>query len=40
MILRLKLKNLILKLVGKIDLEKTLKPKVEKVVPPKEEPVS
>ena len=27
------------KLVGKIDLEKTLKPKVEKVVPPKEEPV-
>jgi translation initiation factor IF-2 len=28
------------KLIGKIDLEKTLKPKVEKVVPPKEEPVS
>jgi len=28
-----------IKLVGKIDLEKTLKPKVEKVVPPKEEPV-
>ena len=27
------------KLVGKIDLEKALKPKVEKVVPPKEEPV-
>jgi len=27
------------KLVGKIDLEKTLKPKVEKVVHPKEEPV-
>jgi translation initiation factor IF-2 len=27
------------KLVGKIDLEKTLKPKVEKVVPPKEEQV-
>ena len=27
------------KLVGKIDLEKTLKPKVEKGVPPKEEPV-
>jgi translation initiation factor IF-2 len=27
------------KLVGKIDLEKTLKPKVEKVVPPKEETV-
>ena len=25
------------KLVGKIDLEKTLKPKIEKVVPPKEE---
>ena len=28
-----------IKLVGKIDLEKTLKPKIEKVVPPKEEPV-
>ena len=28
-----------IKLVGKIDLEKTLKPKVEKAVPPKEEPV-
>ena len=28
-----------IKLVGKIDLEKTLKPKVEKIVPPKEEPV-
>ncbi len=28
-----------IKLVGKIDLEKTLKPKVEKVIPPKEEPV-
>ena len=27
------------KLVGKIDLEKTLKPKIEKPVPPKEEPV-
>ena len=27
------------KLIGKIDLEKTLKPKVEKVVPPKEETV-
>ena len=27
------------KLVGKIDLEKTLKPKVEKAAPPKEEPV-
>ncbi len=28
-----------IKLVGKIDLEKTLKPKVEKVMPPREEPV-
>jgi translation initiation factor IF-2 len=28
-----------IKLIGKIDLEKTLKQKVEKVVPPKEEPV-
>jgi translation initiation factor IF-2 len=28
-----------IKLVGKIDLEKTLKPKIEKPVPPKEEPV-
>ncbi len=28
-----------IKLVGKIDLEKTLKPKVEKAPPPKEEPV-
>jgi translation initiation factor IF-2 len=28
-----------IKLVGKIDLEKTLKPKIEKVIPPKEEPV-
>ena len=28
-----------IKLVGKIDLEKTLKPKVEKPAPPKEEPV-
>jgi translation initiation factor IF-2 len=27
------------KLIGKIDLEKTLKPKVEKATPPKEEPV-
>jgi translation initiation factor IF-2 len=27
------------KLIGKIDLEKTLKPKVEKVVPPTEEPI-
>ena len=27
-----------IKLVGKIDLEKTLKPKIEKAVPPKEEP--
>jgi translation initiation factor IF-2 len=27
------------KLIGKIDLEKTLKPKTEKAVPPKEEPV-
>jgi translation initiation factor IF-2 len=28
-----------IKLVGKIDLEKTLKPKIEKVIPPKDEPV-
>jgi translation initiation factor IF-2 len=28
-----------IKLIGKIDLEKTLKPKIEKPVPPKEEPV-
>jgi len=28
------------KLIGKIDLEKTLKPKVEKAVPPKEMPIS
>ena len=28
-----------IKLVGKIDLEKTLKPKIEKVIPPKEEPL-
>jgi translation initiation factor IF-2 len=28
-----------IKLVGKIDLEKTLKPKVESIVPPKEKPV-
>ena len=27
------------KLIGKIDLEKTLKPKIEKAVPPKEEPL-
>jgi len=28
-----------IKLIGKINLEKTLKPKVEKVIPPKEEPI-
>jgi len=37
--IRTEIKKPEVKLVGKIDLEKTLKPKVEKVVPPKEETV-
>jgi translation initiation factor IF-2 len=37
--IRSEIKKPEVKLVGKIDLEKTLKPKVEKVVPPKEETV-
>ena len=37
--IRTEIKKPEVKLVGKIDLEKTLKPKVEKVIPPKEETV-
>jgi translation initiation factor IF-2 len=37
--IRTEIKKPDIKLVGKIDLEKTLRPKIEKVIPPKEEPV-